>query len=124
MQQINRVSLYGGGLNSDDSRDVMPQADGRERWNIAYGDDGNGQDIVASDGHTEIVITGLVGVDGNDLAKGELLGSCTDVETNKIYYFVNFGTASLSHIIEFDATTNYRVLFYVMLNIQEDILEY
>ena len=105
MQQINRVSLYGGGLNSDDSRDVMPQADGRERWNIAYGDDGNGQDIVASDGHTEIVITGLVGVDGNDLAKGELLGSCTDVETNKIYYFVNFGTASLSHIIEFDATT-------------------
>ena len=105
MQQINRVSLYGGGLNSDDSRDVMPEADGRERWNIAYGDDGNGQDIVASDGHTEIVITGLVGVDGNDLAKGELLGSCTDVETNKIYYFVNFGTASLSHIIEFDATT-------------------
>ena len=105
MQQINRVSLYGGGLNSDDSRDVMPQADGRERWNIAYGDDGNGQDIVASDGHTEIVITGLVGVDDDDCNSGQILGSCTDVETNKIYYFINFGTASLSHIIEFDATT-------------------
>ena len=51
MQQTSRISLYGGGLNSDDSRDIMPQFDGRVRWNIAYGDDGNGQDIVAVDGH-------------------------------------------------------------------------
>ena len=87
MQQTSRISLYGGGLNSDDSRDIMPQFDGRVRWNIAYGDDGNGQDIVAVDGHREMSLSSVIDEQTYDYV-GELLGSCSDIETNKIYFFV------------------------------------
>lgn len=104
MQQTSRISLYGGGLNSDDSRDIMPQFDGRVRWNIAYGDDGNGQDIVAVDGHREISLSSVIDEETYDYI-GELLGSCSDIETNKIYYFVNLTSNNLTHILEFDTVT-------------------
>jgi len=100
MQQVSRINLYGGGLNSDDSVERMSQADGKERWNLAYGDNGDGQDLVPANGHRELPL-------GFDLGSydGEVLESCKDIETQCIYAFVNVGSDHLSHILEFNANT-------------------